>query len=81
MERKWKVDNFPDLEKIFSRNKENGLKKWIFFQIEVDFFQIPISNIEMENPKIGISRKKASLFSFHSSPDFPNAELRGAELF
>lgn len=60
----WKVDNFPDLEKIFSRNKENDLKKWIFFQIEVDFFQIPISNIEMENPKIGISRKKLRFFLF-----------------
>jgi hypothetical protein len=64
LERKWKVDNFPDLEKIFSRNKENDLKKWIFFQIEVDFFQIPISNIEMENPKIGISRKKLRFFLF-----------------
>lgn len=51
------MDNFPDLEKIFSRKKMKVLKKWIIFQNNVQIFQIPISNIYRENPKIGISRK------------------------
>jgi hypothetical protein len=58
-----RISCFPDLEKIFSRMKGQGIKKLIFFQMKLDFFQIPISYIDREI-RNGISGKKLRFFPF-----------------